>query len=258
VSETITQSAPASASNPASGDQSVWQIDLLPVSGIPDRLAADVLADASDIGLPKNLNVIAARSFLVQGTITKQQAEEIAVRLLVEPVVEHCVVAKVGSDELSKIPDGFERLINVMPLPGVTDPQAESALQAIQDLNYSVTAVRTIKKYWISALDDASRQTLTQKLLCNDSIECTVEGPLQLDRLDLGREYDFNKTHVPLANVADEALVEISKQYQLSLSLAEMKTIQAHFVALDRDPVDVELECSKRPSLLPRFRFAKT
>ena len=245
MSETITQStksAPDSSSNSNAGDQSVWQIDLLPVPGIPDRLAEDVLADASDIGLPKDLKVIAARSFLVQGSIGKQQAEEIADRLLVEPVVEQCVVAKVGSDELSKIPDGFERLVNVMPLPGVTDPQAESALQAIKGLNYEVSAVRTIKKYWISALDDANRQTLTQKLLCNASIECTVEGPLQLDRLDLGREYEFNKTHVPLANVADEALTEISKQYQLSLSLAEMKTIQAHFVSLGRDPVDVELE----------------
>ena len=245
MSETIapsTASIAESSSTATSGDQSIWQIDLLPVSGNPDRLAEEVLADAVDLGLPADIRISAARTFLLQGQLNKAQAEEIASRLLVEPVVEHCVVASVGSDELSEIPTGFDRLINVMPLPGVTDPQAESALQAIRNLGFEVSAVRTVKKYWISALEENQRQTLVQKLLCNDSIECVVEGPLRLDRLDLGRVYELEKTLVPIREIDDEALIAISKQYQLSLSIAEMKTIQAHFVSLDRDPVDVELE----------------
>ncbi|WP_075081992.1 phosphoribosylformylglycinamidine synthase subunit PurL [Mariniblastus fucicola] len=217
-------------------------MDLFPADGIPDRLAEDVLADAADLGLPADLKIKAARTFLVQGSISKEQAQEIANRLLVEPVVEHCVVAKAGSEVLSEIPNGFDRLINVMPLPGVTDPQAESALGAIKGLGFDASAVRTVKKYWISSLDDAHRETLTQKLLCNDSIETIVEGTLQLDRLDLGREYEFKKTLVQIAELDDDALVAISKEWQLSLSLVEMKTIQAHFVSLDRDPTDVELE----------------
>ena len=247
MSETITQDEQtetvADASNsPSNGDQSIWQIDILPVAGNPDRLAEDILSDASDIGLPADLKIESARTFLVQGNLTQQQAQQIADQLLVEPVVEKCVVAKVGSEILANVPDGLDRLINVMPLPGVTDPQAESAMLAISNLGFDISAVRTVKKYWISSLDESVRETLTQKLLCNDSIETTVEGPLQLDRLDLGRTYEFKKTLVPLSELSNDALVKISKDWQLSLSLTEMQTIKAHFAELDRDPVDVELE----------------
>ena len=247
MSETITQDKPKqpsiqSSNSADAGDNSVWQIDIFPAEGIPDRLAEEVLADAADLGLPADMNIKAARTFLVQGSLTQEQAIEIASGLLVEPVVEHSVVAKVGSDVLSQIPSGFERLINVMPLPGVTDPQAESALQAIQGLGFDASVVRTVKKYWVSALDESSRETLVQKLLCNDSIETVVEGSLKLDRLDLGREYEFVKTLVPIRELEGEDLFAISKQWQLSLSLVEMETIKAHFISLDRDPTDVELE----------------
>jgi phosphoribosylformylglycinamidine synthase len=242
VTETITQDALQTETQSPAGDQSVWQIDIFPADGIPDRLAEEVLADAADLGLPADMNIRAARTFLVQGSLTHEQASEIANGLLVEPVVEHGVVAKVGSDVLSEIPSDFERLINVMPLPGVTDPQAESALQAIQGLGFGATVVRTVKKYWVSSLDESSRETLVQKLLCNDSIETVVEGSLELERLDLGREYEFQKTLVPIRELEGEELFAISKQWQLSLSLVEMETIKAHFISLDRDPTDVELE----------------
>ena len=247
MSETITQdeqteTASDASNSPNRSDQSIWQVDILPVSGNPDRLAEDILSDAADIGLPAGLKIEAARTFLIQGELSEQQAQQIADELLVEPVVEKCVVAKVGSDVLAKVPDGFDRLINVMPLPGVTDPQAESAMLAINNLGFEVSAVRTVKKYWISWLDESARETLLQKLLCNESIETTVEGSLQLDRLGLGRTYEFKKTLVPLNELDDDALVQISKEWQLSLSLTEMQTIKAHFIELGRDPVDAELE----------------
>ena len=46
----------------------------------------------------------------------------------------------------------------------------------------------------------------------------------------------------PLCNLDDADLVKLSKDGQLSLSLDEMRTIQAHFITLDREPTDVELE----------------
>ncbi len=209
---------------------------------MPDRLAEEILSDAQDLGLPADMKVKAARSFLLQGNLTEATARDIAKNLLVEPVVEHCVVAEIGSDTLSQIPSGYELLVNVMPLPGVTDPQAESAHEAIQNLGFNVSAVRTLKRYWVSAIQESHRETLFKKLLCNESIETVVVGPLELDRLDLGREYEFVKTVVPIRDLDDEALFEISKQWQLSLSLVEMQTIKAHFNSLDRDPTDVELE----------------
>ena len=247
MSETITQNV-SSQSDPGkskaneSGQHSIWQVDLFSADGIPDRLAEEVLADAADLGLPSTLRIKAARSFLIQGSLTQAQAEEIANRLLVEPVVEFSVVAKVGSDTLSEIPSDFDQLVNVLPLPGVTDPQAESTLRAIKNLGYPVAIVRTVKRYWISKLDETSLETLTRKLLCNESIESTVVGPLKIDQLDLGRMYVYEKTDVPIRTVDGEQLFEISKKWQLSLSQIEMETIKDHFVTLGRDPSDVELE----------------
>jgi phosphoribosylformylglycinamidine synthase len=236
------QTSTASKNSPSSSGESIWQIDLFPTAGMPDRLAEEILSDAQDLGLPADMKVKAARSFLLQGNLTEATARDIAKNLLVEPVVEHCVVAEIGSDTLSQIPSGYELLVNVMPLPGVTDPQAESAHEAIQNLGFNVSAVRTLKRYWVSAIQESHRETLFKKLLCNESIETVVVGPLELDRLDLGREYEFVKTVVPIRDLDDEALFEISKQWQLSLSLVEMQTIKAHFNSLDRDPTDVELE----------------
>ena len=242
VSDTISPAVETDSKGISDGETTIWQIDLFPVDGMPDRLAEEVLDDAIDLRLPKSLNVRAARSFLIQGSISQAQANEIANRLLVEPVVERCVVAQVGADCLAEVPAGYATLANVMPLPGVTDPQAESAQTAMVNLGFNVEAVRTVKRFWISELPDADRETLFKKILCNDSIETIVEGPLLIDQLNLGRAYQLEKTTVQLMSLSDEQLAEISKKWQLSLSLVEMQTIRDHFNTLDRDATDIELE----------------
>jgi phosphoribosylformylglycinamidine synthase len=47
---------------------------------------------------------------------------------------------------------------------------------------------------------------------------------------------------IPIRNADDATLIKISEDGVLSLSLAEMKTIQTYFRKLDRDPTDLELE----------------
>jgi phosphoribosylformylglycinamidine synthase len=242
VADTISPDAQSNAVDSSEQETTIWQIDLFPVDSMPDRLAEEVLDDAHDLQISEGLKVKAARSFLIQGAISESQANDIANHLLVEPVVERCVVAKVGSQSLGEIPDGFSTLVNVMPLPGVTDPQAESTLTAIADLGYAVEAVRTVSRFWISKIPAENLNLLCQKILCNDSIETIVEGPLLIDQLKLGREYEIEKTTVPIRILSDDELTDISKKWQLSLSLIEMQTIRDHFVDLDRDATDIELE----------------
>lgn len=220
----------------------LWQVDILPVAGQPDRIANEVLSNAIDLQLPSDLKVLAARGFLIQGAIALEDAKSIAKDLLVEPVVEHSMLAEVGDESLSVAPANDLNLVYVLPLPGVTDPEAESALMALQQLGYDIEAVRTFRKFWISKLPDKEMQLLCSKILCNDSIEMIVHGKLELDELHLGHRYQFQRTSVPLAKLNDEQLGEISKQWQLSLSVTEMQTIRDHFLTLERDPTDVELE----------------
>ncbi len=170
----------------------------------------------------------------------------------------------------------------------MTDPVAQSTLQALQDLSLPVDQVRTLRKYWLSNLDQAALDRVCNKLLANDSIEQVVVGPLKLDKLDVGTAYEFKLMHVPIRNLDDEALKRLSREGQLYLALEEMQTIQRHFQELNREPTDIELEtiaqtwsehcshktlpaasptkmkrasvsspiCSKKPSLQPPTRFA--
>ena len=220
----------------------LWQIDIWPEDSQPDRLAAELLADASDLRLPDSLKIAAARGFLIEGDLGRDQAQQIAKNLLVEPVVERFQLAAVGDDAINQSQSERPNLIYVLPLPGVTDPQAESAMEAMRNLGFDVSAVRTFRKFLVSELDQSDLQTLTAKLLSNDSIETAVSGSLKLDRLDVGAEYVFEKGVVSLSGLNSDQLLDISRQWQLSLSAIEMETIQAHFKTLGREPTDVELE----------------
>lgn len=248
MTNSTTSTQPTTPSGNSQGQNSrqpngkIWQIDLLPSDGSPDRLANEVLADTADFGLPKSLVIKTARSFLVQGDLNAADAQRIGRDFLAEPVVEQTVIAPNGDAVFQSPPEGAQTLINVMPLPGVTDSEAESALLAMKQLGLKVDAVRTVRKYWVSELSADQQTLLCEKLLCNDSIEMTVVGPLVVDDLQLGRAYDFELTNVPIRAATDDQLVQISQQWQLSLSLVEMQTIQAHFKSLDRDATDIELE----------------
>ena len=224
----------------------IWQIELYPVHGQPDRLA-EVVADAAhDLQLSPEFRVSAARGFLIQGPLEAGQVEQIARDLLAEPVVEAFKIGLIGDDEFAQPLPGVDAsqtdLAYVLPLPGVTDPQAESASIAIKNLGFPVQAVTTFKKYYTSPLNDEQSDRLHKKVLHNESIERIMFNRLVLERLDLGTQYNLEKRDVPLAGLSDDQLLEISRQWQLSLSLVEMQVIRDHFQQAGRAPTDIELE----------------
>ena len=47
----------------------LWQIEISPDAGQPDRLARNILADAKDLGISASLSLSASRGFLVQGPL---------------------------------------------------------------------------------------------------------------------------------------------------------------------------------------------
>ena len=79
-------------------------------------------------------------------------------------------------------------------------------------------------------------------MLANDAIEQIIVGPLDMDRLEVGSPYDFERVTVPIRELGDDELEQLSRRGQLYLTLVEMQTIQTHFGELGRDPTDVELE----------------
>ncbi|MGE0606096.1 MAG: phosphoribosylformylglycinamidine synthase subunit PurL [Pirellulales bacterium] len=220
----------------------LWEVDIYPAEGQPDLLARRVTGDAADMGLHDKLPVAAARGYLLQGKLNADQVSRLARELLSDPIVERTVVAGAGDEILAAPPNGYSRLVHVLPKPGVMDPVAQSALAAIADFDTPAEAVRTFNKYWLPDLPDDKLKLLCGKILANDAIEQVVVGPLKFDKLEFGSAYLFQLVTVPLRTLDDDALYKLSRQQQLYLSLAEMRTIQQHFRDLGRDPTDAELE----------------
>ncbi len=214
----------------------LWEIDIYPAEGLPDRVADRIAADAADLGIVSQLTLRAGHGYLVQGEVSSEQVDRLARELFADAVVEQTVIAPVGDKALSEFAGGAAQLVHVMPKPGVMDPVASSALAAIADMRIPVHAVRTLRKYWISDLSRNQLDGVCQKLLANDSIEQVVVGPLTMDQLDFGSAYAFELVHIPLRESDDEQLMELSKTGQLYLTLVEMRTIQAYFRELSRDP----------------------
>jgi phosphoribosylformylglycinamidine synthase len=221
----------------------LWEVDIYPAQGLPNVRGDAVAADAVDLGLGDALEVTAAHGFLIEGRLDGQQVERLCRELFADEIVERTIIGQVGESRLAESPVGDATLVHVLPKPGVMDPVAQSAERAIADFDIAVSAVRTFRKYWIrgEALDDRI-QLLCGKILANDSIEQVVRGPLQLDRLAVGSPYRFDLVHVPIRELDDEALLRLSREGQLYLTLVEMQTIQRHFRDLGREPTDVELE----------------
>ncbi len=229
----------------------LWQIDIHPAEGQPDLDARRVAADAADLGIAHDLQLTAVRGYLIQSDATQPEIERLASQLLADPIVERFRVAPVGDPGLA-LPDGepladlgmpaTTQLVHVLLKPGVMDPVALSAQETIADYQVPVLAIRTFRKYWLAGLTQAQLGPVCSKILANDSIEHVVLGPLEMDRIQLGAPYEFVRVEVPVRNLNDPQLMQLSRAGQLYLTQVEMQTIQAHFRALERDPTDIELE----------------
>ena len=219
----------------------LWEIDIYPAESQVDAEGSRLADEAADLGLSTQLEIRAVRVFLIQGDLSREQVTELAANLLSDGVVECTRVAPVGDPEFSGA-EHSGKLVHVMPKAGVMDPVAQSTLEAIRQLGLPVEAVRTLRKYWLEGLADEDLPWFCGKLLANDSIEQVVHGPLALERLELGSRYEFELVTVPLRELDDDALLLLSREGQLYLTLVEMQTIRDYFRELGRDPTDAELE----------------
>jgi phosphoribosylformylglycinamidine synthase subunit PurSL len=220
----------------------LWEIDIYPAPGQPDRLGLQVAANAAELGIATGLKASSASGYLIQGPLEQTQVERLARELFADAVIERPVIGQIGAAILNQPPSADSLLVHVLPRPGVMDPVAQSVQSAIADFGFSVDGVRTLRKFWLSNLPAEKLAPLAGKVLANDAIEQVVVGPLKFDRLELGGDYAFQLVTVKLLEMDDAALMNLSRSGQLFLSLAEMQTIQNHFRQLGRNPTDAELE----------------
>jgi phosphoribosylformylglycinamidine synthase len=215
----------------------LWEVEIQPKGHDPERgrVAEEYdLLNHSAVGA--KLVTGTARGYLLEGDLSLPQAERLADELLVDSLAE---TGRVGA--LNSIHSG-PLLATVLLKPGVMDPTALSVVEAARDLDIPLQSVRSFRRYFgPEPLPPGARESL-RKVLANDAIEQAVEGPMTLDHIGVGSRYTFRLVTVPLRDLDDDGLTRVSRDGQLSLSLAEMHTIRDHFRAAGRDPTDVELE----------------
>ncbi|MBA4186605.1 MAG: phosphoribosylformylglycinamidine synthase subunit PurL [Planctomycetaceae bacterium] len=214
----------------------LWEVEIRPLGrdGERERVCDefDLLTHAQRGG---DLVSASARGFLIEGNLTPQQLEQLTSEVLIDPLVESGSTTPAGTRN--------EQFYTVLLKPGVMDPVAQTVLDAAKMLELPVSAVRRFRRYFgppeISSVD---RDTLFRKVLSNDAIEQVVVGPVKADHLGFGTAYPFKLITVPLTGLDDAALVKLSKDGMLAITLDEMKVVQSHFRELHREPTDIELE----------------
>lgn len=215
----------------------LWHLRIEPAPGRDDLDGHRLAREADELRIAGPWTIRASRGFLIEGDLTEADVGRAANVLLADPVVEQFTIQPADASTDS----GGGQTIHVMPKPGVTDPEGESAAAALLDMGLAASGCRTIRSYQIHGPAEGLPR-LVQKVLANEAVEHAVLGSLAIDHLSQGKPYRFHKVDVPIRGLSDSDLTRLSREGQLALNIDEMKTIEAHFAAMGRDPTDCELE----------------
>ncbi len=219
----------------------LWEIEIFPKDRNPDldrvRADYDLLTHTAQ---GRDVLVAASRGYLVDAELHSEDERVRLIDLLTDPLVEWSRMDRLNAE--SREHDDWRKL-TVLPKPGVMDPVAESVEAVVRDLGLAVRAVRTFRRYQVTETGlNAERDLLSRKVLANEAVEQVVEGSLPDGPLVAGQPYEFRKIVVPIRQLEDSALEQLSRAGQLALTLDEMRTIRDHFREQGRDPTDAELE----------------
>ncbi|MHC4292428.1 MAG: phosphoribosylformylglycinamidine synthase subunit PurS, partial [Planctomycetota bacterium] len=204
-----------------------WRFEISSKQGFPDVHGADVLEDIRQLNISSVEDVISEKVFLIEADFEQEFAERVGRELLADPVCQDWHLGKSG------IPAGPMQatLIEVHLKSGVTDPVAESVRSAMMDMGAGeVASVRTGRKYvLLGSVSDAERETIARRVLANDCIEDVIFGMDTDPPSPHTQPYEMKLTEIPIRDINDEQLMQLSKKMDMFLNLKEMQTIQDEY-----------------------------
>ncbi len=235
----------------------LW-IVILPATSAPHATGAPVIAlvvgpassDASDNGLLAHARLFGFdidhiehyRLFHIQGDLTDDDCEQLARRLLTDPIGQWWVPAQDHLDQLHQQTNSQRRVVEIGLRPGVTDREAAELVRAAAELGLPVERAAVGRRMVVAGrLDDAQLAALASGVLHNEVIERWAEGLLEPAFTDS----EAKSPGVDVLRVrasADDDLSALSRSRRLGLSRPEMRAVAAHFEGEGRDPTDAELE----------------
>src|SRR5262245_8207963 len=209
----------------------------------PDRtdvVAARCLRVAREQGLPLADGLSTRRGYTLRVAGGAAAARTLAERLLVDPVMNTVRVYAPSDDPRERDTCRLE----VVRLPGVMDPSAQSIVRAASRLGLAVSDVRSWQAWVFPAGTDRELlERLGREVLANAAIEEVRIDPRQgVPPVAELPDAPFRLVHVPLQGADEPRLLALSAEGCLALDAGEMAAVQRHFAAEGRDPTDVELE----------------
>jgi phosphoribosylformylglycinamidine synthase len=196
------------------------------------------------------LSLSTAQLYQITGTLSSLQIDQLTRQLLIDPVVQEARIYR------SNIAEERDHVVDVFFHPGVTDTLAESVISGARLLGITeIEHVETGRRYLLdSRLQADEVRQIAESLLYNPVIqqymlhivgESAHSTQLTDDGSVNGQEASAGASaavHVPLTRMSDDELLQLSKSGLLALNIDEMRTIQAYFRELGREPTDVEME----------------
>ncbi len=218
----------------------IYRIEVLDKPGLFDAAGQGIARDIADLGISGVSEVRYTQVYLIEGEVTRADADRICRELLADPVSQDYLLCDAASYEPEQPAGGFS--VEVAYNPGVMDPVEESVKKGILDLGIKGAAsVKTARKYRINGNISASQaDSIAEKLLYNKLIQHIVRRGAPSSHPP--SEYNFRLARVRIIGASDVELRRLSSQGQLFLNLDEMRTIKAYFAGIGRDPTDCELE----------------
>lgn len=241
----------------------IYRVDVSLRPGIPDARGESVRRQAEALGVA---GITASRSgdiYFLQGALDAAAVDCLVAELLHDPVVEEATWRLLEADAEAKVGHLTSALtliststsVEVALLPGVTDSVAESLVASAQTIGVTgLAAAATGRRYVLHGdLNEASVHRIAAGLLANEVIQTyTIDAPIPPPLLPEVEAGDENSTSalaststveiIPLLDLDDAGLAALSRERRLSLDLAEMQAIRAHFRGQGREPTDIELE----------------
>jgi phosphoribosylformylglycinamidine synthase len=216
----------------------VHRVEVRPRPGHRDVRGESVPRQAAALGLSAPREARHASVYLLEGDVPAAMLERIARELLADPVTQVASVATAGAPPARPL----DAIVEVHPLPGVTDPAAESVELAVRALFGLEVRVRTGDRYDLAGLDADAARTLGSRALANPVIHGIHLEPWHPSAFPVGHARELRIVEVPICRLSDAELERLSREAHLFLSLEEMRAIQAEYRRLGREPREIELE----------------
>ena len=188
----------------------VYRIEVRPKSGQSDPRAEAVIGQATALGLAAIPTAAQHSSvYLLAGEVSEADVRRIANELLADPVTQRAEVQ----------PRGFaaqrlDAMVEIHPLPGVTDPAAESVESAVRAMFGTSVHVRTGDRYDLAGINQLGALTIGERVLANPVIHGVHAEPWHPQSFPAGHGYTLRIVEIPLRDLGDAALEKLRATYQ--------------------------------------------